>query len=661
MASVEELLDADPMPMLVLLAAAGERAALEATIRRLRGDERMASTALVVVGAADDEQGVVGALRAGADDFFPRGLRPAELRARLEARLRGYRAAAELRRRQRGAAMLLDLTQALSSSVHIRDILFLVVRRIAEVLEVDRVSVILGGQEDEIGYVIAASDDQKLRDLPIRLTDYPEIGKALETGEPLVIADAAEHPLFELARVAPPTRFRWLALCPIRFEDRVMGVLFLRDRHPHALDDTEMFLLRAMANATGIALRNARLLQSLRDQSRRSRFAHFEAEKRVKSLQRYLDIFDSSADGIVVIDAAGRVLFCNPAACGIVRRTAQNLRSSDFSRLLYKDGRRRFDKLRKSFAHGEYPHNVDLAIRTPAGERRILSVSFNSTLGEDSGIIVSFRDVTRDRALARELTQTKEFLERVIASSVDAIVSADMKGRVLLFNPAAERICGYKAAEVVGRMNVRDLYPDGTAVEIMKLIRSEDKGGAGALEAYHTELLGKNGSHIPVLLTAALIIHRNRPIGSVGVFRDLRARLEMEAELAETRQELAVQEKKAVVAELAGATAHELNQPLTAIMGYGEMLSRRLGEGGQLGGAIGAIVRESERMASMVRKIGKLTKYETKPYVGEAKILDIDRSVGSDRPPARTRARGGERGEDDDPLGAVEREETESR
>jgi len=173
--------------------------------------------------------------------------------------------------------------------------------------------------------------------------------------------------------------------------------------------------------------------------------------------------------------------------------------------------------------------------------------------------------------------------------------------------------------------------------------------------------LGKNGSHIPVLLTAALIIHRNRPIGSVGVFRDLRARLEMEAELAETRQELAVQEKKAVVAELAGATAHELNQPLTAIMGYGEMLSRRLGEGGQLGGAIGAIVRESERMASMVRKIGKLTKYETKPYVGEAKILDIDRSVGSDRPPARTRARGGERGEDDDPLGAVEREETESR
>jgi len=467
MASVEELLDADPMPMLVLLAAAGERAALEATIRRLRGDERMASTALVVVGAADDEQGVVGALRAGADDFFPRGLRPAELRARLEARLRGYRAAAELRRRQRGAAMLLDLTQALSSSVHIRDILFLVVRRIAEVLEVDRVSVILGGQEDEIGYVIAASDDQKLRDLPIRLTDYPEIGKALETGEPLVIADAAEHPLFELARVAPPTRFRWLALCPIRFEDRVMGVLFLRDRHPHALDDTEMFLLRAMANATGIALRNARLLQSLRDQSRRSRFAHFEAEKRVKSLQRYLDIFDSSADGIVVIDAAGRVLFCNPAACGIVRRTAQNLRSSDFSRLLYKDGRRRFDKLRKSFAHGEYPHNVDLAIRTPAGERRILSVSFNSTLGEDSGIIVSFRDVTRDRALARELTQTKEFLERVIASSVDAIVSADMKGRVLLFNPAAERICGYKAAEVVGRLYVRDLYPDGTAVEIM--------------------------------------------------------------------------------------------------------------------------------------------------------------------------------------------------
>ena len=54
----------------------------------------------------------------------------------------------------------------------------------------------------------------------------------------------------------------------------------------------------------------------------------------------------------------------------------------------------------------------------------MLSVSFGSVLREDSGAtLVSFRDVTYDRATAAELIKTKEFLERVIESSVDAITS----------------------------------------------------------------------------------------------------------------------------------------------------------------------------------------------------------------------------------------------
>jgi PAS domain S-box-containing protein len=525
--------------------------------------------------------------------------------------------------------MVLSLTQALSSTLDLREILYLVVRRIAEVIDVDRVSIVLGGNDADTAFVVAASDDVRLRDLPLQLSRYPEIRRVLDTGEPYVVDDAPSHPIF--GEIESPPSYRSLVLFPIRFADRTMGVLFLRFRQARSLDDEGSFLLRAVANATGIALRNARLLESLRKEQRRSTSARDEAQRQLTALQPYVDFFVSCADGIVVITLDGRVLFCNPAACEILGRTEADLRSRRFRSVLTRDGRRRFRELQNGFLDGRFPVSVDLPIETQTKHRRILAVSFSSALRDD-GVIISLRDVTEERALARELTKTKEFLQRVIDSSADAIVSADMQGNVLLFNPAAERTYGYGADEVVGRRNVRDLYPDGVAGDIMRLIRSEEHGPRGALHEYQTELLGKDGDRIPVLLSASLIIHRGRPIGSVGVFRDLRAKLQIEERLADAQRELAEKEQKAFIAELAGATAHELNQPLTTVMGYAQLMARELDGQTKLGRAATVVVRETERMAEIVRKIGKLTRYESKSYVGDTKIIDLERSVDSEPP-----------------------------
>src|SRR5690606_36359818 len=121
--------------------------------------------------------------------------------------------------------------------------------------------------------------------------------------------------------------------------------------------------------------------------------------------------------------------------------------------------------------------------------------------------------------------------------SVDAILSADLRGRVLLFNPAAERCYGYAASDVIGKMNVRDLYPPGVAGEIMRLIRSDD-GGQGRLSDFRTEVLSRDGDLVPVSLSAALIFDRGEPIGSVGIVTDLRERLQTEARLIEAKEEL---------------------------------------------------------------------------------------------------------------------------
>ncbi|MGZ3424658.1 MAG: histidine kinase dimerization/phospho-acceptor domain-containing protein, partial [Polyangiales bacterium] len=132
----------------------------------------------------------------------------------------------------------------------------------------------------------------------------------------------------------------------------------------------------------------------------------------------------------------------------------------------------------------------------------------------------------------------------------------------------------------------------------------------------------------------ALITRADRPIGTVGIFTDLRDRLRMEQRLEHAQEQLRLQEKQTIVAELAGAAAHELNQPLTSVMGYAELLRRRLEQGTPQHHAADIIVSEAERMAEIVRKIGKITRYETKSYVGTARILDLDRASEGSTPSA---------------------------
>jgi PAS domain S-box-containing protein len=406
-----------------------------------------------------------------------------------------------------------------------------------------------------------------------------------------------------------------------------MGVLFLRARHAFTFGDRELDLCKIVSNAMAIALRNARVMQSLRDQTQQVTVARFEAERRLRTLQRYADFFESAADGIVVIDADGHLLFSNPRARTITGYSETDLRGRRVGDLFADEDAQLAHELRMGFAQGRYPQNVDVRIRRKSGATGVLSINFTSVLREESVVLCTFRDVTAEREVEHELHKTRDFLKRIIDSSVDAIVTADLRGRILLANPAAEHVYGVPLAELFGR-DVRTLYPEGVARHIMRLI----KAGGGRVQGLRTEVLDARGERIPVSISAALLYEENTPVGSVGIFTDLREKMRMEQRLAQAQEQLLAQERQAIVAELAGAAAHELNQPLTSVMGYAELLKRRLDPETAPYSAAEIIFNEAERMAEIVRKIGKITKYETKSYVGRARILDLDRSAPSSAP-----------------------------
>lgn len=597
-----------------------------AILRILRARAETRDLPVVVLTALDADQEIARAFESGADDFVRKPFRPVELIARIRGQLRLRGMVADLEKKERDAQLVLELTQALASNLDFRGILFTVVQRIADVAKVDRVSIILARDAGDVGYVVAASDDEQLRDLPIDLAKYPEVQKVLTSRDPLVIRDVEAHPLMEIVKdTQPASPFSALAILPILYENKPMGVLFLRAKHAFVFGDHEIALCRTVSNAMAIALRNARILQSLKDEKQEVTVAHANAEQKLQTLQRYADFFESAADGIVVMDSQGKMLFSNAKAQEISGYSEAEIRASNIGELISEDEKPLARTLREGFLKGKFPQNVDIPVSTKLGARRTLSVNFNSVLREEGAIVCTFRDVTQERAVEAELVETKEFLQRVIDSSADAIVSADVKGRVLLSNRAAERIYG-RTAEEMAKTHVSALYPAGIAKDLMHMIRE----GGGRIDGFKTAILTSAGESIPVALSAALLYQGEDVIGSVGIFTDLRDRVRMEARLAHAQEQLLAQERQAVIAELAGAAAHELNQPLTSIIAYAELLKRRLADDPSSFASAEVIYTEADRMAEIVRKIGKITKYETKHYLGRARIFDLDRASDDD-------------------------------
>lgn len=126
----------------------------------------------------------------------------------------------------------------------------------------------------------------------------------------------------------------------------------------------------------------------------------------------------------------------------------------------------------------------------------------------------------------------KDFLDKLIQMCPDGIIGIDRKGTVIVFNPAAEKLTGRSAEEVIGRMSIRAVYdPPEIAREIKKRIYGPEDGGPGRVEGIEVTVKGAGGRKIPIRLSAALILEKGVEIGSVGFFHDLTARKEMEEEL----------------------------------------------------------------------------------------------------------------------------------
>jgi len=237
--------------LLVDIVAAGEDAASEVT--RLRA-ARVPAPGLLVLSSRPPEADVYRALETGPQDFIAKPFRVHELVARVKAQLRARQEAHDPqagRVARTPANVMADVTTGLTTT----EIFQLLVRRVAQGLRIPRCSIILAKPGENHGIVVAAYEDPSIQALPVDLTRYPELRRALDTGEVVHVEDVATDPIYETVRDAwradgVPVPLR--SAIAIRFELRgePAGVFFLRTTASDApLDQRDVGFAREIVDA----------------------------------------------------------------------------------------------------------------------------------------------------------------------------------------------------------------------------------------------------------------------------------------------------------------------------------------------------------------------------------------------------------------------------
>ncbi|WP_341898269.1 PAS domain S-box protein [Ferrovibrio terrae] len=227
-------------------------------------------------------------------------------------------------------------------------------------------------------------------------------------------------------------------------------------------------------------------------------------------------------------------------------------------------------------------------------------------LGVTAALVLAFGLSYRETIRAER--QAAERFRAVIDNAHDAIIAIDAQGSVEMFNRAAERIFGYHAHEVIGR-NVHMLMPEPYHGEHDGYLRSYIQTGKAKIIGTGREVqaLHKSGTVFPIDLSIGeMRSGSNR--GFIGVIRDITERHQSERQVRELTAELVHISRLSAMGQLSSSLAHELNQPLTAIMNYAEAARQMVELSGErslpkVKEFLAKTVEQAERAGQIIRRL----------------------------------------------------------
>lgn len=221
---------------------------------------------------------------------------------------------------------------------------------------------------------------------------------------------------------------------------------------------------------------------------------------------------------------------------------------------------------------------------------RPLEVKSNDELGK---LARSFNNMARSLTeRERQLRSALHYLDNLVSSSVDTIITTDVHGRITFFNAAAEELLGYSREEAVGK-HISEFYKEDRqeAKRIMERLSAR-----GSYRSFETELVARDGSKIPMSVSASLLRNeKGEVIGTLGIGKDI-------TETKELQLQLVHQEKMAGVGMLAAGIAHEIGNPLTSLSSLAQIMRRRVSDE-NISGKLDLMGEHIDKISKIVREL----------------------------------------------------------
>jgi PAS domain S-box-containing protein len=312
--------------------------------------------------------------------------------------------------------------------------------------------------------------------------------------------------------------------------------------------------------------------------------ASLELENQVRSF------FEHSQNPMCVAGFDGLFIRANPIFEKLVGIGSDSLVTTPYLMLIHpEDQTKTMDALRQLAEKSTMSVTLENRIKSHDGSYRWVLWSV-STDSEGQALYVSGNDIMDRRIL--EESQAK-YVE-IVRSSADAIISMDLDGNILSWNPAAEKLLGYTAVEILGRSR-RIIAPDedpNSEVEILKILREGQ-----TLEPFETVRRRSDGQNIHISLHVSPIFdHSGQFIGTSRIMRDISARKELDR----------------MKSQFISTVSHELRTPLTSISGALGLLVG--GVGGQLPDKAANLIqlahKNSGRLTTLINDILDIEKIE---------------------------------------------------
>lgn len=328
-----------------------------------------------------------------------------------------------------------------------------------------------------------------------------------------------------------------------------------------------------------------------------------DALERVLGPYFYLHtILQETPNGVLVVGLDHRVIHANPAACLFSGMASDILAGQEVERVLGPLNRPLFQEIEGRFASAHpgqgWKVRRELEFSSSARHDILMGVAVYPP-GEPPYYLVYLIDITQQKKLEGELRRRNAFFHNLIDSSVDGIIASDMKGKIVLFNSGAQALLGYDE-EDIKTLHVAHLYNHGMAHQLLVRMRSDEFGGKGKLLRHQLNVKHKLGYDIPVSFSGGIIYDNDQEIATFGLFTDLRALLQIEENLEQTHKMLQHSEKMAGLGRLAAGVAHEINNPMSGIMLYANLVREELGENHRACADLDTIIHEAERCKVIV-------------------------------------------------------------